>query len=137
MADEKLDLSPLDRAIDRLNEGLVRYQQDISDTQIRDGLIQRFEFSYEISHKMLKRYLEFASPTPEQYEEMMFQDLIRSGNEQGLLLGSWPDWKRYRSMRSKTSHTYVEDVALEVVGGIPTFLEEARYLRDQIKARLA
>ena len=63
MADEKLDLSPLDRAIDRLNEGLVRYQQDISDTQIRDGLIQRFEFSYEISHKMLKRYLEFASPT--------------------------------------------------------------------------
>lgn len=57
MADEKLDLSPLDRAIDRLNEGLVRYQQDISDTQIRDGLIQRFEFSYEISHKMLKRYL--------------------------------------------------------------------------------
>ena len=137
MADEKLDLSPLDRAIDRLNEGLVRYQQDISDTQIRDGLIQRFEFSYEISHKMLKRYLEFASPTPEQYEEMMFQDLIRSGNEQGLLLGSWPDWKRYRSMRSKTSHTLDEDVALEVVGGIPTFLEEARYLRDQIKARLA
>ena len=137
MADEKLDLSPLDRAIDRLNEGLVRYQQDISDTQIRDGLIKRFEFSYEISHKMLKRYLEFASPTPEQYEEMMFQDLIRSGNEQGLLLGSWPDWKRYRSMRSKTSHTLDEDVALEVVGGIPTFLEEARYLRDQIKARLA
>jgi nucleotidyltransferase substrate binding protein (TIGR01987 family) len=137
MADEKLDLSPLDRAIDRLNEGLVRYQQDISDTQIRDGLIQRFEFIYEISHKMLKRYLEFASPTPEQYEEMMFQDLIRSGNEQGLLLGSWPDWKRYRSMRSKTSHTLDEDVALEVVGGIPTFLEEARYLRDQIKARLA
>ena len=137
MADEKLDLSPLDRAIDRLNEGLVRYQQDISDTQIRDGLIQRFEFSYEISHKMLKRYLEFASPTPEQYEEMMFQDLIRSGNEQGLLLGSWPDWKRYRSMRSKTSHALDEDVALEVVGGIPTFLEEARYLRDQIKARLA
>ena len=137
MAYEKLDLSPLDRAIDRLNEGLVRYQQDISDTQIRDGLIQRFEFSYEISHKMVKRYLEFASPTPEQYEEMMFQDLIRSGNEQGLLLGSWPDWKRYRSMRSKTSHTLDEDVALEVVGGIPTFLEEARYLRDQIKARLA
>lgn len=137
MADEQLDLSPLDRAIDRLNEGLVRYQQDIADTQIRDGLIQRFEFSYEISHKMLKRYLEFVSPTPEQYEEMMFQDLIRSGNEQGLLLGSWPDWRRYRSMRSKTSHTCDEDVALEVVGGIPTFLEEARYLRDQIKARLA
>lgn len=122
MAGEKLDLSPLERAIDRLNEGLVRYQQDTSDTQIRDGLIQRFEFTYEISHKMLKRYLEFASPTPDQYDEMMFQDLIRSGNEQGLLRGAWPDWKRYRDMRSRSSHTFDEDTALGVVAGIPTFL---------------
>ena len=137
MAGEKLDLSPLERAIDRLNEGLVRYQQDISDTQIRDGLIQRFEFTYEISHKMLKRYLEFASPTPDQYDEMMFQDLIRSGNEQGLHRGAWPDWKRYRDMRSRSSQTYDEDTALGVVAGIPTFLAEACYLRDQIKARLA
>lgn len=137
MADEKLDLSPLERAIERLIEGLARYQQDVGDTQIRDGLIQRFEFTYEISHKMLKRYLEFASPTPEQYDDMSFADLIRSGNEQGLLLGAWPDWKRYRDMRSKTSHTYDEDIALEVVAGIPPFLAEARHLRDQLKARLA
>lgn len=137
MADEKLDLSPLERAIERLIEGLARYRQDVGDTQIRDGLIQRFEFTYEISHKMLKRYLEFASPTPEQYDDMSFADLIRSGNEQGLLLGAWPDWKRYRDMRSKTSHTYDEDVALEVVAGIPSFLAEACHLRDRLKARLA
>lgn len=137
MADEKLDLSPLDRALDRLNEGLLRYQQNISDTQIRDGLIQRFECTWELSHKMLRRYLKLTSPTPDQYDEMIFQDLIRSGNEQGLLLGAWPDWKRYREMRSKTSHTYDEDVALEVVGGIPGFLAEAGHLRDQIRGRLA
>ena len=136
MANNQLDLSPLDRAIDRLDEGLTRYHRDISDIQIRDGLIQRFEFTYEISHKMLKRYLVFASPTPAQYDEMIFQDLIRSGNEQGVLLGAWPDWKRYREVRSKTSHTDDEDIALKVVGGIPAFLAEARYLRDQIKARL-
>lgn len=137
MADEKLDLSSLERAIDRLSEGWERYQQDINDTQIRDGLIQRFEFTYEISHKMLKRYLEAASANPTEFDGMTFQDLIRSGNEQGLLLGAWPDWKRYRDMRSKTSHTYDEDIALEVVSGIPTFLAEARYLQDQIKAHLA
>jgi len=67
---------------------------------------------------------------------MSFQDLIRSGNEQGLLLGDWPTWQRYREMRSKTSHTYDEGVALEVVAGIPAFLEEARHLRDALKARL-
>ncbi len=137
MLDEKFDLCPLDLAIDRLNEGLLRYQQDTSDIQIRDGLIQRFEFTYEISHKMLKRHLEAISPNPSLLDEMSFQDLIRSANEQGLLSGSWVDWKRYREMRSKTSHSYDEIIALEVVACIPTFLAEASYLRDQIRARLA
>ncbi len=53
MGNDVLDLTPLERAIARLREGWIRYQQDITDTQIRDGLIQRFEFTYEISHKML------------------------------------------------------------------------------------
>jgi dynactin complex subunit len=42
---EKLVLTPLEKAVQRLAEGIVRYEQDITDTQIRDGLIQRFEFS--------------------------------------------------------------------------------------------
>lgn len=136
MADEKLNLGPLERAIERLNEGWIRYQQDISDTQVRDGLIQRFEFTYEISHKMLKRHLEATSASPAEFDDMSFQELIRSGNEHGLLLGAWPDWKSYRNMRSKTSHTYDEDIALQVVAGILPFLAEARHLLDQLKARL-
>ncbi len=137
MRDAKLDISALEKAIGRLQEGLTRYQQDITDTQIRDGLIQRFEFTYEISHRMIKRYLEFVSPTPEQYDTMTFQHLIRSGNEQELLRGDWSAWRKYREMRSKTSHTYDEDVALEVVDGIPDFLEEAQYLIKQLQSRLA
>lgn len=132
---QKLDLSPLLNAVNRLAEGLTRYEMDIADTLIRDGLIQRFEFSYEISHKMLKRYLEAVSPTPEQFDAMAFADLIRSGNEQGLLLSDWSQWRKYREMRSKTSHTYDEEVAIQVVQGIPAFLEEARYLLKQLQER--
>ena len=135
MTDDTIDISPLARAIQRLDEGWERYQRDISDTQIRDGLIQRFEFTYEISHKMLKRYLEFTSPTPSQFDTMSFADLIRSGNEQGLLLGTWPDWRRYRDMRAKTSHTFNEDTALEVVADIPVFLTEVRYFLTQLTSR--
>ena len=80
-------------AVMRLAEGLERYLRDTTDTQIRDGLIQRFEFTYELSHKMLKRYLEMASATPEQLQSMPFADLIRTGNEQGLLLSNWPRWR--------------------------------------------
>jgi nucleotidyltransferase substrate binding protein (TIGR01987 family) len=132
---DKLNLAPLEKAVSRLTEGLARYEKDITDTQIRDGLIQRFEFSYEISHKMLKRHLEAVSPTPEQFDAMAFADLIRSANEQGLLLGDWSAWKIYREMRSKTSHTYDEEIAIEVVHSIPAFLEEARHLLKQLQER--
>ena len=124
-------------AIHRLEEGLDAYAGDTSQTLIRDGLVQRFEFTYEIAHKMLKRFLEYASPSPEQYDSMPFPDLIRSGNEQGLLLGDWPKWKGYRDMRVKSGHTYDEKIALEVVAGIQPFLDEARYFRDQLSKRLA
>ncbi len=136
MQEEKPHIGSLEKAITRLQEGLERYQSNRADMQIRDGLIQRFEFSYEISHKTLKRYLEFASPTPEQYDKMPFQDLIRSGNEQGLLRGEWVNWKQYRDMRAKTSHAYDEEIALAVVAGIPEFLSEVVYLCDQLRSKL-
>lgn len=129
------DTTPLTRAITRLEEGWVRYEMDTRDTQIRDGLIQRFEFTYEVSHKMIRRYLAASSPAPQEIAEMDFPNLIRSANARGLLLGDWPSWKRYREMRSQTSHTYDEEVAREVVVGIPDFLAEAQYLRDQLSKR--
>ena len=67
---------------------------------------------------------------------MSFQNLIRTGNERGLLLGRWPDWTRYRDMRSKTRHTYDENIPLEVVTGIPEVLQEAQYLLARLLERL-
>jgi len=128
----RLDLTPLNNAVARLDEGLERYQSNTADTQIRDGLIQRFEFTYELSHKMLRRHLESSAANPTEFDGADFQYLIRTGCEQGLLLGDWPQWRKFRDMRSKTSHTYDEDVALEVVSGIPGFLKEARYLLERL-----
>lgn len=136
MSDIALDLRPFLNAIARLDEGLARYQKDVSDTQIRDGLIQRFEFTYELSHKMLKRYLEMSSASAAQFDGMAFADLIRTGNEQSLLLSDWPQWKLFREMRSKTSHTYDESVALDVVAGIPAFLSEAQHLCARLQAKV-
>ena len=131
----RLDTRSLQNALDRLTEGYARYLKDVSDTQIRDGLIQRFEFTYEFSHKLLKRYLEMSGPTSDIYDAMTFADLIRSGNEQGLLLSDWPQWRVFRQMRSKTSHTYDESVAMDVVNQIPRFIEEAKFLLDQLNRR--
>ena len=130
-----LTIQPLTNAVIRLQEGWQRYLQDTSDTQIRDGLIQRFEFTYEISHKILKRYLENASADPTQFDLMSFQDIIRTANEQNLLLGNWADWKQYRDMRARTSHTYDEKTAVAVVQGIEKFIGEAEYLESSLRAR--
>ena len=54
-----------------------------------------------------------------------------------MLLGNWNDWKRYREMRSRTSHAYDEEVALGVVEGIPAFLAEAQFLLQQLQGRTA
>ncbi len=131
----KLDLTSLKKAILRLSEGLKRYELNIKDDQLRDGLIQRFEFTYEISHKMLKRFLEQSSANPEEFDQADFQYLIRSANEQGLLLGDWSKWKQYRDARARTSHTYDEEIALQVVKVIPDFLKEAEALLEKLGSR--
>lgn len=135
MASNKLDLSTLHKALGRLDEGYQRYLLDVLDLQIRDGLIQRYEFTYEISHKMLKRHLEMTSPNPEIFDAMPFADLIRTGNELSILKSDWSAWKLFREMRAKTSHTYDEDIAQTVVQVIPDFIHEARYLAEQLELR--
>ena len=130
------DIRPLERAIQRLEEGIERYRNDTSDLQIRDGLIQRFEFTYELGCKTLKRYLEHTAANPALLDQMTFQDQIRTANERGLLLGAWPEWRDYRKMRGMTSHTYSESVAESVVAAIPGFLDEVSYLRDRLRDRL-
>jgi hypothetical protein len=51
----KLDTTPLGNAVRRLREGLARHEREPGDEQIRDGLIQRFEFTYELCQRMLRR----------------------------------------------------------------------------------
>lgn len=131
-----LDLSPLRRVVGRLREGLLRYQAESHDEQLRDGLIQRFEFTYELSHRMLKRVLVQGSASPEQFDDMSFADLIRTGNQQGLVVGTWPDWRLYRELRGRTSHTYADNVALMVVQKIPNFLREAEQLLTRLEQKV-
>jgi nucleotidyltransferase substrate binding protein (TIGR01987 family) len=131
----QLDLSSLDNALHRLAEALQAYGAEPSNSLYRDACIQRFEFCYELSHKMLKRYLELASPNPVEIDEMAFPDLIRTGSEQGLLRTGWDRWKDYRKARSTTSHTYDESKAIEVMQIVPDFFEEGTALLKHLQSR--
>ena len=132
-----LDITSLANAGDRLRQGLARHLGEPSDEQLRDGLIQRVEFTYELSHRTLKRFLKETAAAPDDIEQMSFADLIRAANTQGLLLGDWPAWRRFREMRTRTSHTYDAAAAGQVVAAIPGFLQEVEHLLAALKKRLA
>jgi nucleotidyltransferase substrate binding protein (TIGR01987 family) len=130
-----LDLSALVNALSSLNEAIQRYQADPADTMVRDASIQRFEYSYELSHKMLKRFLENTESSAGEIDQMSFSSLIRTGAEKGLLKNSWDVWSVYREARNATSHTYNEKKAIEVCKILPVFLEDAEYLLLQLQSR--
>jgi nucleotidyltransferase substrate binding protein (TIGR01987 family) len=130
----KVDLSALERAVEKLRAGIDRVAASPDDDQIRDGLVQRFEFTYELSHNRLRRFLASRSASAEDVRTADFATLIRMADEQDLLLGGWASWKRWRELRSKSSHTYDEDVAMEVVQEIPAFHEEALHLLRSMQA---
>ncbi|MDD2677275.1 MAG: HI0074 family nucleotidyltransferase substrate-binding subunit [Methylacidiphilaceae bacterium] len=129
-------IEPLEKAVARLEEGLERYRAESTDLQLRDGLIQRFEFTYEIAHKTLRRFLAETAPNPAEVQGMAFAELIRTANQQELLRGDWALWRTFREMRAKTSHTYGEEAAHAVVVAIPDFLGEVEHLLGQLKRRL-
>ena len=131
----QLDLTSLENALQRLAEALQACDSTPQNTLYRDATIQRFEFSYELAHKMLKRYLEMAAANPAGIDELAFPDLIRTGSEQGLLRSGWDKWAQYRRARSITSHTYDEVKAKQVMLIVPDFLEEARFLLSELQSR--
>ena len=55
------------------------------------------------------------------------------GNDRSLLKNDWTKWKIFREMRSKSSHTYDEQIAKEVVSIIPDFIDEAKFLLTQVE----
>ena len=136
-----IDFSSLASAIAQLEKSIKYSQSDLAQhddelfEQLRNSVIQCFEFTYELSGKMLKRYLEETAANPEEIDISTFQSLIRRGNEQGLLRSDWLRWKIYRQARTNSSHTYDADKAVQVYEIAPDFLEEARYLYQKLVKR--
>jgi nucleotidyltransferase substrate binding protein (TIGR01987 family) len=134
---KQLDLTSLEKAIASLNEAVTEYSKQPTNKFIRDAAIQRFEYTYELSHKMLKRFLDLTEPSAEEIEQMGFADLIRTASERGLLTQGWDVWKNYRHARNATSHTYNEKKADEVYSIIPPFLIESKNLLSTLQKRIA
>lgn len=132
----KLELSSFEKALASLIEALAEFDRTQSQF-VKDACIQRFEYTYELAHKLLKRQLEAMSANPSEIDQMSFPDMIRSGAERGLLANGWDEWRRFRDARNATSHAYNEKKANEVFARIPAFRDEAAFLLARLQERNA
>lgn len=130
-----LDLTPLQAALASLRRGLARWQAaGVQDEELRDACIQRFEYTFELSWKMLARRLERDLPDARSVDAMSFRELMRCGAERALVRDV-DAWMAFRDKRNATSHTYNAAKAADVAAIIPGFADEAQALLTQLQAR--
>ena len=115
------------KALMRLSEAVdVLNSQDIVNvlelTLLKEGLIQRFEYTHELAWKVMKDYLEYQG-----YVDIRgSRDAIRKSLELNII--SDRRWKSTIEARNLTSHNYDDETAENIYGEIievyyPLFIE--------------
>lgn len=136
---KKLDFTSLEKAVATLESALRTYiqskdslEQDKRDL-MRDGVIQRFEYTFELSWKTMKRYLEMYGL--EKVDKLSNRDFFRSCFETGLIRD--PEiWFGFLSDRNQTSHIYDQEIAADVFDSANKFMVDAKYLVEQLQKRI-
>jgi nucleotidyltransferase substrate binding protein (TIGR01987 family) len=100
---------------------------------LRAGVIQAFEFSYELCWKMLKRWLEL-NISPDIVTGVVRIELFRRGAE-NLLIDDVLKWMEFHEARNKTSHLYAAKTADAVYQKAVEFLPYAQALLERLDKR--
>ena len=129
-----LELTPFQNARASLERGLVRRRANLDDEEIRDACIQRFEYCFELSWKMLKRQIETELGNTTEVDGYSKRTLFRVAAERGLISSPEP-WFVYLVQRNKTSHAYDARVAAEVAAVLEEFMLEGRSLLTRLEGR--
>lgn len=130
------DLYGLRACLRDLDEMIARSDEAQTDKAVRYALIKTFELTYEMAVNTLRKYLIATSGKSDEAATFDYQDLIRLGDQESLLRTGWPEWKQYRSNRSRTVHTYGEIVALQIGSELPQFSAEVHVLLNRLEQRL-
>ena len=80
-----LEPEPLRAALQSLERGLVRHRLTPLDEELRDACIQRFEYCFELSWKMLKRQIENEMGNTAEIDSYSKRTLFRVAAERGLI----------------------------------------------------
>lgn len=126
----------LDQAVTKIKEdfgvdtnGNIR-NNALIDEIIKEGIIQRFEYTHELSWKVMKDFLEDVGEvkmygSKDATKEAFAAELIMNGEV----------WMDMIKSRNKTSHTYDEEIAAEIFKNIITrYHSEFLTFRDKMES---
>ncbi len=97
-------LNRLEEAADIIRTSSVPQTIDL----LKEGFIQRFEFTQELAWKVMKDYLEYQGENNISGSRDAFRKALASG------IISNPMWLETISTRNITSHTYDEDITSSI-----------------------
>ena len=115
----------LNRLINAINIEQEIKEEGFGDIYL-DLIIKRFEFTYEMAWKALKRYLEFLG-----YEPKNPRATFKEGYAQGILKDE-NIWLEMIEQRNLSSHIYDEYEIEEIVQNIKSYKDAFLDLKDNI-----
>ena len=137
----KLELRSFEKAINSLEELLKETENKefmeslnlIVYNGLIAGVIQNFEFTYELAWKYMKRWLENNIGNSE-VDGVSRRQLFRLAME-NKLIEDVDTWMEFHIARNRTSHTYDFDTAEKVYEVSKEFLVEVKKLYKEIEAK--
>ena len=134
---DTLDYSQLQKAIKSLQEGIHIYDLHKHDAALkdllRDSVIQRFEYTFEMSWKMLQRWIRLYI-SPADADPLTKKDLFRLASRQGLI-DDPQTWFLFIEARNISVHTYNEDNAKKAFDAALTFATTAPSLLQHMQEK--
>ncbi len=135
----KLELTSLEIAIAALERSIkaaatykATLPPELVET-VRSGIIQNFEVAYEISWKMMKRWIE-TNISAGSVDGVSRRELFRQAFE-NRLIADVDLWMTFHSARNETSHSYDNETAESVGEAAIDFLAAAQSLLKSLCAR--
>ena len=129
----ELSFAALELATAALEQGLKEHEQYPQLLTVRDGVIQRFEITMDVSRQLMIRVLKEVFSLDAASAQ---KDTIREAAKFGLIADA-EAWMGHLAARNRTSHTYDSEIADQVFAHIPSFLPDAKDLLQRLRTHAA
>ena len=130
MSDPRDKFNNFQDALARLNEGIAKHDKDNDLT--RDGIIQRFEFTFELAWKTLKSVFEDEGLIGLNSPKTVLREAFAAG-----LIRDEELWLTMLDDRNATVHIYKEQLSKDIYDRIQgKYVVALKELADSIRTRI-